>query len=112
MARFDVTTTEEPGQIRVTVAGECDLAVSGRLSEVLTDAVGRSPVVVVDLAGLAFLDSSGMHGLVIAHRAARERGGRLVAVGATGNVATVLELTGVGALLRPQPADHADQGPG
>ncbi len=108
--RFDLTTLDEPGQVRVTLEGECDLAVSDRLTEVLLDAVRRSPVVVVDLAGLDFLDSSGMHGLVTAHRAARERGGRLEAVNPTGNVALVLDLTGVGTLLRPaQPADGAEK---
>jgi anti-anti-sigma factor len=100
-SRFDLTTLDEPGQVRVTLEGECDLAVSDRLTEVLMDAVRRSPVVVVDLAGLEFLDSSGMHGLVTAHRAAKERGGRLEAVNPTGNVALVLDLTGVGTLLSP-----------
>lgn len=100
---FDVTTADEPGCVRVAIAGECDLAVSDRLTEVLLDAVRRAPLVVIDLAGLRFLDSSGMHGLVTAHRAARGRGGRLQAVNATGNVALVLDLTGVGVLLSPEP---------
>ncbi len=100
-SRFDLTTAEESGRIRVSLAGECDLAVSDRLTEVLLDAVRRSPLVVVDLAALEFLDSSGMHGLVTAHRAAKERGGRLHAVNQAGNVALVLDLTGVGALLSP-----------
>ena len=112
-SRFDLTTAEESGRIRVSLEGECDLAVSDRLTEVLLDAVRRSPVVVVDLAGLDFLDSSGMHGLVTAHRAARERGGRLEAVNPTGTVALVLDLTGVGTLLSPpapaQPADGAEK---
>ena len=72
-ARFDVTASDEPGHVRVTVAGECDLAVSDRLITVLLAAVDESRLVVVDLAGLDFLDSSGVHGLVLAHRAARER---------------------------------------
>jgi anti-sigma B factor antagonist len=100
-SRFDLTTAEEPGRIRVILEGECDLAVSDRLTEVLLDAVRRSPLVVVDLAGLELLDSSGMHGLITAHRAARERGGRLHTVNQAGNVALVLDLTGVGALLSP-----------
>jgi anti-anti-sigma factor len=103
-SRFDLTTSEEPGRVRVCLSGECDLAVSDRLTEVLLDAVHRSAVVVVDLAGLEFLDSSGMHGLVTAHRAAKERGGRLEAVNPTGNVALVLDLTGVGTLLKPAAA--------
>ena len=60
-------------------------------------------MVVVDVSGLDFLDSSGVHGLITAHHAARSSGGRLFVVNPTGSVATVLDLTGVGALLRPPP---------
>jgi anti-sigma B factor antagonist len=99
MGQFEARTTDEDGVVRVHLAGECDMAVSAQLDEALTAAVRRAPLVVVDLAGLVFLDSSGVHGLITALHAARDRGGRLIAVNATGAVATVLELTGVGPLL-------------
>lgn len=101
MTQFVAETTEQDGLVRVALAGECDLAVCAQLDEVLSAALSRAPVVVVDLAGLAFLDSSGIHGLITAHHAALEKGGRLVAVNARGAVATVLDLTGVGLLLGP-----------
>jgi anti-sigma B factor antagonist len=111
MAQFEAKVTDEDGVLRVTLAGECDLAVSEQLSDALLAAVRRAPLVIVDLAGLAFLDSSGVHSLVSAHHVARERGSRLVVVNPVGAVATVLDLTGVGALLsmdpngtRPRPA--------
>jgi anti-sigma B factor antagonist len=101
MARFEATTSDEADRIRVVLAGECDLAVRDELTSTLLDAVRRAPEVVVDVGGLDFLDSSGIHGLVTAHHAARESGGRLFIVNPAGPVAAVLELTGVGALLRP-----------
>ena len=110
MAQFAAQTTEQDGLVRVALAGECDLAVCAQLDEVLTAAVSRAPIVVVDLAGLAFLDSSGVHGLITAHHAALRRGGRLVAVNARGAVATVLDLTGVGKLLGPPPDGGTDEG--
>jgi anti-anti-sigma factor len=55
--------------------------------------------VVVDLADVDFLDSSGIHGLVAAHRAAVERGGRVCLENTSGSVASVLEVTGVADLL-------------
>lgn len=58
-------------------------------------------MVVVDLSGLTFLDSSGIHALVMAHQAALREGGKLYAVGAVGVVADLLDLTGVADLLRP-----------
>jgi anti-anti-sigma factor len=111
MAQFAAETTEQDGLVRVALAGECDLAVCAQLDEVLSEALNRATVVVVDLSRLMFLDSSGVHGLIVAHHAARQRGGRLVAVNARGAVATVLDLTGVGKLLGP-PRDGGTEGEG
>lgn len=106
MARFEVTTVVRPAHIVVALAGECDLAGRDDLTSALLGAVSRSPVVLVDMAGLAFLDSSGLHGLIRAHRSALAAGGHVYVVNASGAVARLLELTGVGDLLRP-PADTA-----
>jgi anti-sigma B factor antagonist len=105
MARFEATTSDEAGRVRVALSGECDLAVRDDLIATLLAAVRRGPVVVVDVGALEFLDSSGVHGLVTAHHAAREAGRRLFVVNACGSVAAVLDLTGVGALLSPPAGD-------
>jgi anti-sigma B factor antagonist len=104
MADFEATTSTAPDRTVVTLRGECDLAARDELTHVLTAAVRSAPVVVVDVGGLRFLDSTGLHGLVTAHHAARAQGGRLYLVNAVGSVAAVLDITGVGNLLRP-PAD-------
>jgi anti-anti-sigma factor len=106
MAQFGTTTSVEAGRVVVALAGECDIAARDELTSVLLAAVGSARIVFVDLAELRFLDSSGVHGLVAGHRAAIERGGRLYVVNAAGVVAAVLDLTGVGELLRP-PVDGA-----
>lgn len=98
---FEVHTSVETDRVVVALVGECDLATREALTEALMAAVEQAPTVVVDLKALRFLDSSGLHGLVTAHRAARERGGRLHVVNAGGSVATVLALTGLDELLRP-----------
>jgi anti-sigma B factor antagonist len=104
MARFEATTSDEAGRVHVALAGECDLAVRDELTAALLAAVRRAPVVVVDVGSLDFLDSSGVHSLVVAHHAAKDSGKKLFVVNPTGPVAAVLDLTGVGALLSP-PAD-------
>jgi anti-sigma B factor antagonist len=106
MAQFGATTSAEAGRVVVALAGECDLAARDELTSVLLAAVASARVVFVDLTELRFLDSSGVHGLVAGHRAAVEQGGRLYVVNAAGGVAEVLDLTGVGELLRP-PVDGA-----
>jgi anti-sigma B factor antagonist len=105
MARFAATTSNEAGRVRVALSGECDLEVRDELTATLLAAVHRSPVVIVDLGSLDFLDSSGLHGLITAHRAAKESGRKLFVVNPTGAVATVLDLSGVGALLSPPGAN-------
>ena len=101
MTRFEVTTSEETDHVRVALAGECDLAVREELTVALLAAVRRAPVVVVDVGGLDFLDSSGVHGLITAHHAARDTGRKLFVVNPRGSVAAVLDLTGVAGLLTP-----------
>ena len=107
MGHFQAKTIEEHGRVRVALTGECDLAVRDELHATLHAAVGVARLVVVDLTALAFLDSSGVHNLVVAHHAARDRGGRLIVVNATGTVAAVLDLTGVAQLLAPAVGDCA-----
>lgn len=85
----------------MAVSGECDMACRDELTAVLQAAVAKAPVVAVDLAGVRFLDSSGLHCLVVAYREAVAEGKVLYATGATGVVANVLDLTGVAGLLAP-----------
>ncbi|MFF5290795.1 STAS domain-containing protein [Paractinoplanes globisporus] len=99
MARFAATTSDDTEGVRVFLTGECDLSVREELVATLLAAVGRSATVTVDLADVDFLDSSGVHGLVAAHRAAVERGGHIYLENPTGSVAAVLDVTGVRALL-------------
>jgi len=101
MAHFEARTSAEADRVVVALVGECDLAVRDELAAALNAAVTSARVVIVDLAALKFLDSSGVHGLVTAHHTARDRGGQLYVVNPGGVVATVLEVTGVGELLSP-----------
>jgi anti-sigma B factor antagonist len=108
MAHFEARTSAEPGGVVVALTGECDLSGRDELTSVLLAAVSADRVVFVDMAGLTFIDSSGVHGLVTAHHAARQAGGRLYVVNAGGTVAAVLDVTGIGALLSP-PAEGGDR---
>jgi anti-anti-sigma factor len=101
MAPFEARTSAQDGRAVVSLVGECDLTTREELTTVLLAAVDSAPVIVVDLAGLRFIDSSGVHGLVTGHHAARRQGHRLHVVNAGGAVAHVLEMTGVGELLAP-----------
>jgi anti-sigma B factor antagonist len=106
MADFEAHTRRSAGTLVVALSGECDLRSRDEMTAVLLDAVGSSAEVTVDLAGVRFLDSSGLHALVTAHHAALDRSGGLHVVNATGTVETVLQITGILELLRqPAPAE-------
>ena len=50
---------------------------------------------VLDLSGLSFIDSSGLHCIVRAHERAQKEGRRMVLVPGSSSVQRVLELTGM-----------------
>jgi anti-anti-sigma factor len=108
MPNIEVTTSLDGDQVIIALAGECDLTTRDPVASVLAEAVDRCAVVIVDLAGLRFIDSTCINELITAHHAARRRDGHVYVRGASGMVATVLGVTGVDALLAI-PSGH---GPG
>jgi anti-anti-sigma factor len=95
-----VTVGEVRGVAVAIFEGDVDLAVVDRLGAELEAAVGPAVgSLVVDLTGVSYLDSAGVHLLFkLAHRR-RAAGGATRIVVAAGPVRRVLELTGVEATL-------------
>ncbi|GAA0725333.1 STAS domain-containing protein [Dactylosporangium roseum] len=78
------------------VAGDLDLATADELGrEIATATGGGAGEVVVDLAGVRFIDSAGINVLLKGRRLADERHLRYRVTNATGLVRHVLELGGV-----------------
>ncbi|MFL5886522.1 MAG: MMPL family transporter, partial [Thermoleophilaceae bacterium] len=81
------------GRMRVALAGELDLKtateLATRLREVEADA---PPLLLIDLRGLSFMDSSGLQELFLASRRAREQRRRLVVVKGSAPIDRVLDL--------------------
>lgn len=74
--------------------GELDMAQSGDLKAQLVEAAGRTEMLLVDLAQLDFIDSSGFLALHEAHTAATASGSRLVLVSPSSTVTRIVELMG------------------
>jgi anti-sigma B factor antagonist len=82
-----------PGRIRFQ--GDLDLANSRDLGRYLaTQLDGQARQVELDLSGVEFIDSNGLHALIHAHHAATARGSQVVLVSPSPAVARLLELTG------------------
>jgi anti-anti-sigma factor len=77
----------------ITVAGEIDMAGGPLLDDAIAECEGDGPLV-IDVAEVSFIDSSGLRSLLEAARRARARGSviRLLQVGP--EVARLLEITG------------------
>ncbi len=77
----------------ITAEGEVDMHESPRLRKALADSIGYRPAaVVVDLAGVTFIDSSGVATLVEAMKLAKAAGLELVLSGMNDKVRDVFAL--------------------
>ncbi|MEU6776732.1 STAS domain-containing protein [Streptomyces sp. NPDC046759] len=91
----------------VTVSGEIDHHTSGALRRALTPvAPATTARTVADLAGVAFMDSSGINALIAAHHA-HGPDGCLRLAGVRDSVLRTLELVGVTTLLGCYPTVRA-----
>lgn len=86
------------GQPVVRLSGELDMATSAGVEQTLTTMAGPA-VVVVDLQGVSFIDSSGLSTLLRAKREIERRGSQLVLRNPHPNVLRVLQLTGLDRML-------------
>lgn len=79
----------------IQIEGELDLAVAGKLDEVLVKAAEQCQQVLVGLERCAFIDSSGIAVILRAHSRMQEEGNRLVVYAPTAQVLRVLSMTGL-----------------
>lgn len=86
--------------VRIAPTGELDVAGAPMLEAALGAAQATATHVILDLRGLTFCDSTGVHIVLNAANRARDLGGRLVVVPAPPDVHRVFELTGVDGCLR------------
>jgi anti-sigma B factor antagonist len=85
-----------PGVMWATLQGELDSANAYVVDSQLRRAEERRPsVLMIDLRGLAFMDSTGLARLLAAHRRAKRGGWRLVLVRGCSAVQRVLTMSGL-----------------
>jgi anti-sigma B factor antagonist len=93
MLRVDLSTPECWGPVVAALHGDLDAAAAVGAEAVLAAAAARGPWVVADLAGLEFIDCSGMAALARVREQARQAGGDLLLAAAQGQVLRLLILT-------------------
>jgi len=78
MFRMDLGAGECGGHVVVALRGELDLVDAPTVATALAGLAARRPRIIVDLAGLEFVDASGMAALARGRRHARDAGGDLL----------------------------------
>jgi anti-anti-sigma factor len=82
------------------VAGELDLATAPSLTAALQAALASGAREIwIDLSGVTFMDSSGLHALLAVRDRLHHDGRRLAVIAPSGPVRRLLELTGVDRIL-------------
>jgi len=93
MVSVDLSTRECDGQVIVALRGVLDVADAVSVAAALTAVAARERDIIIDLAGLEFIDSSGVAALVRGRRQARHAGGELLLAAPQQQVLRVLTLT-------------------
>src|SRR2546428_12210441 len=104
---FHVTAEHLNGVARLQARGELDLSTTPLLERAFAAVEELQPAtIVLDFQHLAFIDSTGLHALLLAHKRATDSGRLLVVINGTEGIRKVFELTGTKHLLAPSlPAD-------
>jgi anti-sigma B factor antagonist len=100
---YTVAATEGIGPMVVTLSGELDLASAPALRPVLADAASRGGDLVVDLADLAFIDSTGLWVLIKANAAAEAAGGAFTLRCPHGIVRRAMTYAGLDGVFKIEP---------
>ncbi len=94
--RLQIVRSEDDGAVVVRVSGEVDLATAPILDEQLHDLEeSEATRLIVDLGGVGFMDSTGLHSIIRAVRHADTNGHSLAFRPASPQVQRLFELTGV-----------------
>ena len=93
MFSVDLSTRECDGHVVVALRGELDLVDAADVAAALAAAVAREPRIIVDLAGLEFIDCSGVAALARGRRHARQAGGDLLLAAPQQRVLRVVAIT-------------------
>ena len=93
MFSMDPSIRQNEDRVLVALRGELDVTDAASAAVALIALAARDCEIIVDLAGLEFIDSSGLAALVLARRHARQAGGDLLLAAPQKQVLRLLTLT-------------------
>ena len=101
--QLEITETADSESLVLTIRGELDIATARLLDGRLRELLAQHRQIVLDLAELAFIDSTGLAVLVSAAQSAERDGGSFTISALSAAAQRVLELSGVAERLKLLP---------
>jgi anti-sigma B factor antagonist len=89
----EITRTDDQAAV-ISMAGELDLATAPELYTRAATSLEKRPILILDMSGITFCDSSGFNALIRLRRRAEEAEGRLVLASPPDQVRRLLALSG------------------
>jgi anti-sigma B factor antagonist len=93
MFSMDLSIRQSEHRVVIALHGELDVTDAASAASALIALAARDCEIIVDLAGLEFIDSSGLAALVLARKHARQAGGDLLLAAPQQHVLRVLTIT-------------------
>jgi anti-sigma B factor antagonist len=101
---FEVRDLVSGGRHVLILSGDLDLAAAGDLAAVLARVSAQRPAALtIDLSGLRFMDSSGLHAIIDARTRCADRGVQFALIPGPRRVQRVFEIIGVAEELPFEP---------
>jgi len=99
----------EGQELQARIKGEVDLETADRLRQELEASLdhARPEVLLLDLAGVTFMDSSGLGVILGRYRRLKKQGGRVVICRPQPQVRRLLELSGLGKIMTIEAGEPA-----
>lgn len=109
MSALQITVDEHDDTAVIVLDGEIDIATENDFRDAVTSALEQRPggCVVLDCAGLAFIDSSGLRVLVQSYKAAQEHRCQLRIAAPPERVAKILRVTAIDTRIPVHPTVEA-----
>jgi anti-anti-sigma factor len=99
-AQLGIAISAQGTTTTISLWGEWDLAQKPAMRSVINDVLERAPdCVVLDLSGLSFTDSTGVHGILELRKRATQQQAHLVIVPGPRAVQRIFEITGLTEVL-------------
>jgi anti-anti-sigma factor len=104
LLRLQREVSGDGSSVRLRLSGEVDLSTAHLVEDALLPALDlRCTRLIVDLADVGFMDSSGLRVLVVTRNALDERGADMVIVDANHHLRRVFELSGLSSAFTFEP---------